>query len=119
MVEQGVDQGPVAVAGGRVDDQPGRLVDDQQMLVLEDDRQRDVLRLVVRRLRLGDGERERLVAADLGRRVARRACRRGGSARRLDQRLQPLARQGRHAAASARSSRQPAWLGSSAHRRSI
>ena len=45
MVEQRVDQRPVAIAGGGMDDQAGGLVDDQQMLVLEDDRQRDVLRL--------------------------------------------------------------------------
>ena len=38
MVEQGVDQRAVEIARGRVDDQPGRLVDDQQMLVLEHDR---------------------------------------------------------------------------------
>ena len=84
MVEQGVDQRPVAIAGGRMDDQPGRLVDDQQMLVLEDDGERDVLRLVVRRLRLGDRQLERLVALDLGRRVANRLAvasgRRCGSA---------------------------------------
>ena len=45
MVEQRVDQRAVEIARRRVDDQPGGLVDDQQMLVLEDDRQRDVLRL--------------------------------------------------------------------------
>ena len=44
MVEQSVDQRPFAVAGGGVDDQPGRLVDDEQMVVLEDDGQRNVLR---------------------------------------------------------------------------
>ena len=52
MVKQRIDQRPVEIAGGRVDDEAGRLVDDQQMLVLEDDRQRDVLRLIVRRFGL-------------------------------------------------------------------
>ena len=72
MVEQGVDQRPVGIAGGRVDDQPGGLVDHQQMLVLEDDLQRDVLGHVVRGLGLGDGRRRALVAADLVGRVAKR-----------------------------------------------
>ena len=94
MVEQRVDQGPVAIARGRMDDQSGRLVDDQQMLVLEDDRQRDVLRLVVRRRRLRHGEEKRSSPRTLvaGSRTALAVALR---ARRCGQRLQPLARQGR------------------------
>ena len=53
--EQRVDQRAVAVAGRRVDDEPGRLVDDQQVVVLVDDLDRD------RRVGLE-------VARDLGRR---------------------------------------------------
>ena len=67
MVEQGVDQGAVEIARRRVDDHPGRLVDDQQMLVLEDDLERDVLRLVMRRRRRRDrdlvGRRQRAFTA--------------------------------------------------------
>ena len=95
MVQQRVDQRPVEIARGRMDDQPGGLVDDQQMLVLEHDGQRDVLRFVVRRLRLGHRDAQAFVAADLGRRVAHRLAVRLDRAA-ADQRLQPLARQGRH-----------------------
>jgi hypothetical protein len=44
MVNQGIDQCPVEVSRGRVDNQPGRLVDDDQMPVLEPNIQRDRLR---------------------------------------------------------------------------
>ena len=54
MVEQGVDQGAVEIARRGMDDHARRLVDDEQMLVLEDDLERDVLRLVMRGPRLGD-----------------------------------------------------------------
>ena len=94
MMEQRVDQRPVEIAGGRMDDQARRLVDDQQMLVLEHDRQRDVLRLVVRGRRLGNRDAQRFLAADLGRRVADRLAA-GFDRAAADQRLQPLARQGR------------------------
>ncbi len=45
--QQGVDQGAGGVAGARVDHQPGRLVDHEDVLVLVQHRQRDVLRLGV------------------------------------------------------------------------
>ncbi len=94
MVEQGIDQGPVAVARRRMDDQARGLVDDQQMLVLEDDPQGDVLRLVVRGLGLGHREEEELVPADFLRGIADRpALRFDGAA--ADQGLQPFARQRR------------------------
>ena len=70
MMQQGVDQRSVAVAGGGMDHQPGRLVDHQQMLVFIDDRQRDFLRLVVGGLRVGKRQREALVAFHLDRRIA-------------------------------------------------
>ena len=114
MMEQRVDQRPVAVAGGGMDDQPGGLVDHQQMLVLEDDRQRDVLRLVMGRLRLGDRQREALVAVDL------RSPGRGPAPAVAIQRAAWISAFSRSrdkvgtASASARSSRQPAWPASSA-----
>ena len=43
MVKQCVEQGAVGVAGGRMDHQAGRLVDDQDMVVFIDDVQLDVL----------------------------------------------------------------------------
>ena len=55
-----------------MDDEAGRLVDDQQMLVLEHDRQRDVLRLVVGGRGFRDRDAQRFVAPDLERRVADR-----------------------------------------------
>ena len=73
MVEQGIDQCPVEIACRRMDDQAGGFVHDQQMLILEDDRQRDVLRRVVRRFGFGNGQAEALATPDLGRGVADRA----------------------------------------------
>ncbi len=43
VLEQGVDQGAGRVARGRMDDEAGRLLDDEQVGVLEDDVERDVL----------------------------------------------------------------------------
>ena len=43
--DQGVDQGPVRVAGRRMHDQPGRLVDHDQGFILVGDGQRDILSL--------------------------------------------------------------------------
>ena len=43
MVEQGVDQRPVQVPRSRMDDEPRRLVDNDQVLVLEHDDKRNVL----------------------------------------------------------------------------
>ena len=94
MVQQRVDQSPVAVAGRRMDHQSGRLVDHQQMLVLEDDRQRDILRLVMGWRGIGHRQREAFVAFDLGRRVAKCLAVAGQSAG-LGQDLQPFPRQGR------------------------
>ena len=48
MVQQRVDERPVEIARRGMDDEPGGLVDDEEMLVLEHDRERNVLRLVVR-----------------------------------------------------------------------
>src|SRR5207249_7635939 len=68
-----------------------RLVDDQQMLVLEHDLERDVLRLIVRWNGIGNCDMELLAAAHLGCRVADRLARcLDGAA--SDQRFQALAR---------------------------
>jgi hypothetical protein len=42
--EEGVPQGAVAMAGGGVGDEAGRLVDGEEMLVLVEDRERQLLR---------------------------------------------------------------------------
>ena len=96
MVEQGIDQSAVEIARRGMDDHARRLVDDQQMIVLEDDLERDVLRLVMRRLRLGDGDLDRSPASAFtaGSRTGAPCGPRTAAA--ADQRLQPLARQGRH-----------------------
>jgi hypothetical protein len=43
VMQQSVQQGPIRISAARVHDQPGRLVDDQNMLVLVHGRQRDRL----------------------------------------------------------------------------
>src|SRR5690349_13720761 len=95
MVEQGIDQSAIRVARCRVDHQSRRLVDDQQMLVLEGDGQRNVLRLVVCGRWLGNGKAEALVAADLRSWVSQRLPGDFDGAA-SNQRLEPLARQGRN-----------------------
>ncbi|MNN50120.1 hypothetical protein D3C81_1646930 [compost metagenome] len=47
MVQQGVEQGAVGMPGGRMHDQPRRLVQHQDLLVFVDDVQLDILRLVL------------------------------------------------------------------------
>ena len=58
MVEQRIDQRTVAVSRRRVDHHPRRLVDDDQMLVLEHDFERNVLRLEVEGSERGKGDGE-------------------------------------------------------------
>ena len=73
-----------------MNNQPGGLIDHDQMLVLERDRQRNILRLVVRRGGGGDRHRERVAARRLARRIAHGSAR----ARHLpggDQHLQSFA----------------------------
>ena len=45
MAEQGIDEGSVWVSRGRMDNHAGRLVDDNQVCILETDIERDMLRL--------------------------------------------------------------------------
>ena len=113
MMQQRVDQSAVRIARRRMDDQPGGLVDDQQMLILEDNPQRDVLRFVVRGRGLRNGEQERLAAADLEGRVAdRRRFWDSSAPLRISAFSRSRDRVGT-ASARARSSRQPAWPGAS------
>ena len=63
VVDKGVDQGPRLAARRRVGRHPGRLVDDDQMGVLEEHGERDILRLRVRRQDVG---RDQPVDARMG-----------------------------------------------------
>jgi hypothetical protein len=93
MVKQRIDQSPVEIAGGGMDDQPRRLVDDEQVLVLEEDGQRDVLRFVMRRRGLRNREAKRFAAFDLESGIAHcRALRLHSAA--ADQGFEALARKG-------------------------
>src|SRR5258708_21836371 len=95
MVEQCIDEGSVGVSSGRVDHQSGRLVDDEQMLILKDDLKRYLLRFIMRGFRLRNGQAKRFFAADFGRRIApRSAFALHGAA--TDQRLQSFARKRRY-----------------------
>src|SRR5260221_7285042 len=60
MREEGVDQGAVGVSRRRVDDEPGRLVDDQEMRVLVADIEAHRLRQRAVGGRGGDGDHEGL-----------------------------------------------------------
>src|SRR5690242_15239157 len=68
-MKQRVDQSPIEIARRGMDDQARWLVDHKQMLVLEHDGQRNVLRLVVRRRGFRNRDPELLVAFDLDCRV--------------------------------------------------
>ena len=72
MMQQGVDERPVEIAGGGVHYQTGGLVDDEQVLILERDVQRNVLRFVVRRRRFRHCDAQGLFSANLCRRIADR-----------------------------------------------
>ena len=82
-----------AIPGGRVDPEAGRLIDDHEMLVFENNLERNVLRFIVRRFRLGNGQRICFAAFDLCCGVANLAFGQGAAS---DQRLQPLAGERRH-----------------------
>ncbi len=83
---------PVVVAGGGVDHHPARLVDDDDLVVLEQDIERDVLRRGRRRLRRRQRHRDGIAGVDAMARIADCAA----ADRHLageDQRLEPRARQ--------------------------
>ena len=64
VMEQGVDQRARRVAGARVDDQPGGLVDDDHVGVVEEDVERQILRDEVGRRGLGDLDLDGIAGAD-------------------------------------------------------
>ena len=64
MGDQGIDQRAVGIARRRMHHQPGRLVDDDEVLVLINHGQRDILALRTRRHRRGHGDRIGLARFD-------------------------------------------------------
>src|SRR5881397_819794 len=69
VAEEAMDKRAARVSRGRVDDDPGRLVDDEQVLVFISDAEVEVLGLELRLAPLGEGELETL---SLGQPVALR-----------------------------------------------
>src|SRR5579872_2809679 len=94
MVKQGVDQSSVTIARGRMDNQSSRFVDNQQMLVLKHDLQRNVLWFVMCRLRLWNRNSHGFLAANLCRRIAQRLAI-GFYGAAANKCLEPLSREGR------------------------
>ena len=113
MGQQGVDQGVVGIAGRGMDDQPGRLVQHQQVGILVEDIEVDRLGLGLRRLGLRDVDNETVARFDLAGGLFYSSGPSASATRRLSisafTRLR--VRLGR-AAASARSSRSPEALSS-------
>ena len=67
MMEQGVDQRLVRIPGRGVHHHACRLVDHDQVIVLEHDIERNVLRFRMQRFGRGQGEREAVPRGNLGR----------------------------------------------------
>ena len=76
MMDQRVDQRAGPVAGAGMDDQPGRLVDDDDLGVLVENIERDRLALRLGSSRLGHGDGDALAGRDLAARSRTPACRR-------------------------------------------
>jgi hypothetical protein len=91
MGKQGVDQGVARVARGGMDYEAGRLVDDQEVGVLEEDVERDILGLEERRLRGRFGNGDRISGADFVARFGGLSAE--GDMALPDESLQPRARQ--------------------------
>ena len=64
MVEEGVDERPIRISRAGMHDEPGRLVDDEEVLVLIDHRELDRFGLRLRRLRLGKREFDAVAGGD-------------------------------------------------------
>lgn len=90
MMQQRIDQCTVEITRSGVHDQTRRLINNQQVLVLEHDGQGNILRFIVRRLRLRDRHSKRFLTPDLSCGVANRSSRSFHRAR-SDECLQPLA----------------------------
>ena len=69
VVEERVDEGSVQIARRWVDDESRLLVDNEEMLILKDDREIDILSFVVRSRRSGDNDREALAFLHFGSRI--------------------------------------------------
>jgi GNAT superfamily N-acetyltransferase len=95
MVQQRVDHGAIIIAGGGMHDQPGRLVDHQQMIVFMNDGERDILGDRIRWAGFGHVQCERLAALHLGGRIPDHSSR-AGQAPALHQVLQALTAVQRH-----------------------
>ena len=92
MGDEGVDQCAIRIAGSGVHHHAGRLVDDDEILVFEDDREVHRLAFWLGRHRLGHDQQENLAGFDPVRRVGYgRAA--GADVARLDQLLEAAARQ--------------------------
>ena len=89
MGDQGVDQRTGPVAGGRMDDQTGRLVDDDKMGVLECDIERDILAKRDRRFGLGQIDHDAIARVDPVVGLDYRGAA-DGDVTRLDQGLEPV-----------------------------
>ena len=92
MVQQRVDQRAVKVAARRMHDQPRRLVDDDQVFVLERDDEVDVLRHGFGRGGGRQRDEQAFAARNLCRSVPLRRARRVGDRAALDQDLDAFAR---------------------------
>ena len=92
MGDQRVDQRAALVARGRMHDQPLRLVDDDDVVVLIDNVERDILALRLRRHRFGDVDCDRIAGSDMISGVADGGAL-GGDGTGQNQRFQPRARQ--------------------------
>ena len=75
MSEQRVDQGAVGIARRRVDHHAGRLVDDDQVCILEADIERDRLRCRLGIFNLRENYDEILVGSDAQRGIPKRSRR--------------------------------------------
>ncbi len=73
VVQQGVDERPLPVPRGGVHDQTLGLVDDDHVRVLIRNVQRNILRLRLRRLRLGERQHQHVAGGDAGVFLCRRA----------------------------------------------
>src|ERR1700722_3843877 len=105
MADQRVDQRARRVARRRMDDEPGRLVDHDQMIVLVDHGKFDVLAQKGRVLRHGRLEDDARARSEARRRIARNLFVDSHLAR-LDQRLEPGARE-RNASCRRRLAQEP------------
>jgi hypothetical protein len=96
MVQKRVDQSAVQIAGRRVHDHAGGLFHNQQVIVLEDDLQRDILGFIMGRGRGGNLHLIGSPGLRLGCRIA--DCRAGGvqDVAGADESLEPFAGQGGH-----------------------